>query len=166
MRVTEGTRALVTGASGGIGRAVAEALAARGASAGLAGEDADALHVLNAELPGFHHVIVCDAGDRASMAAAVEDLRARAGGVDLLVAADARHDPAVAVGAALGALRGGPVVVFGDAVVPPGVALTRVVGRHGSPHDLAARVLEAVDHGERIVRPSPLDRLRARVRAS
>ena len=163
MRVAEGTRALVTGAGEGIGRAVCEALAARGVSVGLAGRGAEALEVLNAELPGFHHVLVCDAGDPASMAAAVADLVARAGGLQLVVAADPRCDPAVAVRAALPALRGGRAVVFGAAAVDGlGVGVTTVLRRERSPHDLAARVLEAVDHDERVVREPLLARLRGR----
>jgi short-subunit dehydrogenase len=86
MRITPGTRALVTGASRGIGRALAEALAARGATVGLAARSAEELEALAAELPGTHHALPCDVGDAAEVRAAVDGFAATAGGLDLLVA--------------------------------------------------------------------------------
>jgi NADP-dependent 3-hydroxy acid dehydrogenase YdfG len=81
-----GTRAIVTGASRGIGRAVAQALAARGATVGLAARSTGQLEALAAELPGTHHPLTCDVALPASVAAAVEAFVAAAGGLDLLVA--------------------------------------------------------------------------------
>jgi NADP-dependent 3-hydroxy acid dehydrogenase YdfG len=81
-----GTHAIVTGASRGIGRAVAEALAGRGATVGLAARSTDQLEALAAELPGTHYPLTCDVALPASVAAAVEDFVAAAGGLDLLVA--------------------------------------------------------------------------------
>jgi NADP-dependent 3-hydroxy acid dehydrogenase YdfG len=81
-----GTRAIVTGASRGIGRAVAQALAARGATVGLAARSTGQLEALAAELSGTHHPLTCDVALPASVAAAVEAFVAAAGGLDLLVA--------------------------------------------------------------------------------
>jgi NADP-dependent 3-hydroxy acid dehydrogenase YdfG len=81
-----GTRAIVTGASRGIGRAVAEALAARGVTVGLAARSTDQLEALAAELPGTHYPLTCDVALPASVAAAVEEFVAAADGLDLLVA--------------------------------------------------------------------------------
>ena len=88
MRIETGTRALVTGASRGIGRAVARALAERGATVGLAARSQDDLEALAAELPGpgAHLALSCDVGDAASVAAAVERFTTHAGGLDLVVA--------------------------------------------------------------------------------
>ncbi|MEA2249780.1 MAG: hypothetical protein QOI62_1289 [Solirubrobacteraceae bacterium] len=86
MQVTPGTRALVTGASRGIGRALCRALAARGAVLGLAARSTDELDALAAELPGEHHVLACDVTDADSTRAAVEEFVERAGGLELLVA--------------------------------------------------------------------------------
>ncbi len=86
MQIGSGTRAVVTGASRGIGRAVAQALAARGATVGLAARSTGDLQALAAELPGAHHVLVCDVALPASIATAVEDFAAAAGGLDLIVA--------------------------------------------------------------------------------
>lgn len=86
MRIERGTRALITGPSRGIGRALARALADRGAVLGLAARSTGELEALAAELPGEHHVLTCDVGERASVAAAVETFVERAGGLDLVVA--------------------------------------------------------------------------------
>ena len=86
MQLTPGTRAFVTGASRGIGRALAGALAARGATLGLAARSTDELAALAAELPGEHHVLECDVSDAASTQAAIDGFAQRAGGLELLVA--------------------------------------------------------------------------------
>ncbi|HVF77108.1 MAG TPA: SDR family NAD(P)-dependent oxidoreductase [Solirubrobacteraceae bacterium] len=86
MQIGSGTRAFVTGASRGIGRSVAHALADRGAVVGLAARSTTKLQALAAELPGAHQVLTCDVALPASITTAVEDFVAAAGGLDLLVA--------------------------------------------------------------------------------
>ncbi len=86
MEIGTGTRALITGASRGIGRALAEDLAARGATLGLAARNTQELQELADSLPGTHHVLRCDVGDEASIREAVAAFAAAAGGIDLLVA--------------------------------------------------------------------------------
>jgi short-subunit dehydrogenase len=78
-----GRKALLTGATGGLGRAIAQALAARGATLVLSGRKAEALEALAAELPGEGHRAV--PSDLAEPGAA-EQLAAEAGAVDVLVA--------------------------------------------------------------------------------
>ena len=80
-----GMTALVTGASGGIGSAVAKALAARGATVALSGTREDALSAVAAEIPGAV-ILPCDLSD----AQAVDGLIPRAvdalgGTLDILV---------------------------------------------------------------------------------
>jgi NADP-dependent 3-hydroxy acid dehydrogenase YdfG len=84
MRIDASTRALVTGGSRGIGRALAEALDARGATVGIASRSADA--ALARQLSPRAVAVACDVGDAASVRAAVEDFVAQAGGLDLVVA--------------------------------------------------------------------------------
>jgi short-subunit dehydrogenase len=78
-----GTTALLTGATGGLGRATAKALSARGATLILSGRKAEALEELAAELPGEGHRAI--PSDLAQPGAA-EELAAEAGVVDILVA--------------------------------------------------------------------------------
>jgi uncharacterized protein len=75
-----GGKILLTGATGGIGHAIARAFGRRGADLILTGRRAGVLEPLAAELGA--RAIECDLGDRA----AVEQLVADAGEVDVLVA--------------------------------------------------------------------------------
>jgi NADP-dependent 3-hydroxy acid dehydrogenase YdfG len=89
VEIGAGTRAFVTGASRGIGRALAERLAVRGATVGLAARSADELEALADEvgrLGGTAHVLPCDVTDASSVTEAVDAFVAQAGGLDLLVA--------------------------------------------------------------------------------
>jgi short-subunit dehydrogenase len=89
MLIEGGTRAIVTGASRGIGRALCEALAARGARLGLLARGRDDLEALAAALPrgGEEHVVLAaDVGRRAEVERAVERFVKKAGGLDLLIA--------------------------------------------------------------------------------
>jgi NADP-dependent 3-hydroxy acid dehydrogenase YdfG len=83
--------ALVAGASGGIGRAVAIALAEEGLRLALVGRDRGKLEETRAALAGGEadraQVLVCDVVDRAQVAAMVEAALAALGAVDVLVCA-------------------------------------------------------------------------------
>jgi short-subunit dehydrogenase len=81
--------AVVTGASSGIGRALARALAADGAKVGLIARRKDQLETLAGEVAasgGTAAVAAADVGDRAQAQAAVEEVRGRLGPINLLVA--------------------------------------------------------------------------------
>jgi short-subunit dehydrogenase len=84
--IGHGTRAIVTGASRGIGRATATALAARGSRVGLMSRDASSLEQLASELGGDPVVLAADVGDRDSVEEAIERFVEEAGGLELLVA--------------------------------------------------------------------------------
>jgi short-subunit dehydrogenase len=78
-----GKRALLTGATGGLGQAIARTLADRGASLVLSGRKAEALGELAGGLPGEgHRTVVVDLAEEG----AGERLVADAGDVDVLVA--------------------------------------------------------------------------------
>jgi short-subunit dehydrogenase len=75
-----GTTALVTGATGGIGQAIARDLSARGAVVVLTGRRADVLEPLAADLGG--KAIVADLADRSAASQLLEEV----GPVDIVVA--------------------------------------------------------------------------------
>lgn len=80
-----GKSALVTGASGGIGAAIAHALHGAGATVGLSGTRVDPLETLAADLGSRAHVLPCDLGDRAALEALPKGAVAAMGGLDILV---------------------------------------------------------------------------------
>ena len=81
-----GRTAFVTGASGGIGAAIARSLAAQGAIVALGGTRREPLHALAAELEGKGHVVIADIGDRAATDAAFAEAEKALGGkIDILV---------------------------------------------------------------------------------
>src|SRR3954451_15574409 len=84
MRIDASTRAFVTGGSRGIRRPIAEALAARGATVGIASRSAD--EALARALSPRAVALECDVRDAASVQAATDAFIAQAGGLDLVVA--------------------------------------------------------------------------------
>ncbi len=80
-----GKTALVTGASGGIGGAIASALYAQGASVGLSGTRVEPLETLAAELGERAHVLPCNLSDAKAVAALPKQAVEALGSVDILV---------------------------------------------------------------------------------
>ena len=81
-----GMTALVTGASGGIGSAIAQALAAQGARLAVSGSNADKLEAFRATLGGEHVAVACDLSDAAAVDALVpQAMQALGGRIDILV---------------------------------------------------------------------------------
>ncbi len=80
----QGRTALVTGATGGIGGAIARALHAQGARVALSGTRPEALETLAAEL-GDCHVLPCDLGDRPQLEMLVGQAESALGSLDILV---------------------------------------------------------------------------------
>ncbi|MEO0035536.1 MAG: hypothetical protein RLZZ501_1559 [Pseudomonadota bacterium] len=80
-----GKTALVTGASGGIGGAIARALHAQGAVVGLHGTRREALDALAAELGGRVHVLPANLSDPAAVEALAKEAEAALGSLDILV---------------------------------------------------------------------------------
>lgn len=78
--------ALVTGASGGIGASIAEALHAQGATVALSGTRREVLEKLAEKLGGERvHVVPANLGDRASVEGLVPAAEAAMGKVDILI---------------------------------------------------------------------------------
>jgi 3-oxoacyl-[acyl-carrier protein] reductase len=80
-----GKAALVTGASGGIGGAIAKGLHAAGAKVGLSGTRVEPLEALAAELGEGAFVLPCNLGDADAVAALPKDAIAAMGSLDILV---------------------------------------------------------------------------------
>ncbi len=144
-----GKTALVTGASGGIGGAIAKALHAQGASVVLSGTRAEALEAVKAELGARAFVATCNLGDKDSVEALVKTAEAAAGGaaIDILVnnagitrdnlfmrMKDAEWDEVIAVNLTA-AFRLSRAVLRGMMKKRWGriVSITSVVGETGNP---------------------------------
>ncbi|GGB33041.1 beta-ketoacyl-ACP reductase [Sphingomonas metalli] len=81
-----GMTALVTGASGGIGSAIARALAGQGARLAVSGSNAAKLEDFRSQLGGEHVALTCDLSDGAAVDALVpQAVEALGGRIDILV---------------------------------------------------------------------------------
>ncbi len=141
-----GKRVWLIGASAGIGAALARELASLGARLALSARNADALQALN--LVGTR-LLPCDATDRASLAAARDDLVAAWGGIDLVVYLAGDYVPMTAADFDLGKAEQMVAVNFNGAMnltaavlndLRPGggiVLVASVAGYRGLPRALA-----------------------------
>lgn len=80
-----GMTALVTGSTGGIGSAIAKALAGQGATLALSGTSEEKLSAFNAELGGDHVILPCNLSDAAAVDALVPAAVEKLGKLDILV---------------------------------------------------------------------------------
>ena len=80
-----GKNALITGASGGIGGAIAKALHEAGATVGLSGTRVEPLEALAAELGDRAHVLPCNLSDKDAVEALPKQAAEAMGSVDVLV---------------------------------------------------------------------------------
>jgi 3-oxoacyl-[acyl-carrier protein] reductase len=80
-----GKTALVTGATGGIGGAIATALHAQGATVAISGRQVDKLEALAAQLKERVHICPCDLGNKEQVGKLVEEATGKLGRLDILV---------------------------------------------------------------------------------
>ena len=80
-----GKTALVTGATGGIGGAIARAFHRQGATVAISGRQVDKLEALAAELKERVQVIPCDLGNKAQVAGLIDEAIKKLGRLDILV---------------------------------------------------------------------------------
>lgn len=80
-----GKKALVTGATGGIGEGIARAFHKAGAEVALSGRQTEKLDALAKELGERVHVVACDLADRAAVGKLIDETIAKLGRVDILV---------------------------------------------------------------------------------
>jgi 3-oxoacyl-[acyl-carrier protein] reductase len=80
-----GKTALVTGASSGIGTAIAKALHAQGATVAISGTRKDALDAIAAEMKDRVHVLPCNLSDPAAVEALIPSANEKMERVDILV---------------------------------------------------------------------------------
>jgi 3-oxoacyl-[acyl-carrier protein] reductase len=81
-----GKTALVTGASGGIGGAIARTLTQQGAAVALSGTRIDALEALASEIGGSARVVPADLGAEGAVDGLARAAEEQMGGIDILVA--------------------------------------------------------------------------------
>jgi 3-oxoacyl-[acyl-carrier protein] reductase len=80
-----GKKALVTGATGGIGEGIARAFHKAGAEVAISGRQVEKLEALAKELGERVHVVPCDLADRAAVGKLIDAAIAKLGRVDILV---------------------------------------------------------------------------------
>lgn len=80
-----GMTALVTGASGGIGSAIAKGLAAQGARLAVSGSNVEKLESFRADLGGDHVALSCNLSDGAAVDALIPQAVETLGQLDILV---------------------------------------------------------------------------------
>jgi 3-oxoacyl-[acyl-carrier protein] reductase len=80
-----GMTALVTGASGGIGSAIAKGLAAQGARLAVSGSNIDKLESFRSDLGGDHVALACNLSDGAAVDALIPQAVQALGQLDILV---------------------------------------------------------------------------------
>ncbi len=80
-----GKTALVTGASGGIGGAIAEILHKQGATVAISGTRVEALQTLANKLGSRTHIMPCNLQDHEQVKKLVSDAEAKMGKVDILI---------------------------------------------------------------------------------
>ena len=80
-----GMTALVTGASGGIGSSICNALAGQGARLAVSGSNIEKLEAFRASLSGEHVAVPCNLGDKDSVEALVPAALEKLGQIDILV---------------------------------------------------------------------------------
>jgi 3-oxoacyl-[acyl-carrier protein] reductase len=78
-------KALVTGATGGIGEAIARALHAQGATVGISGRNTDKLNALAVDLKARVHVLPADLSKPEAVDTLVKDAETAMGQIDILV---------------------------------------------------------------------------------
>ena len=145
-------RALVTGASSGIGAATARLLAAKGYRVALLARRQERLNALLLELEGEGHIaLTCDLVDAAAIESAFSKLEHSFGGLDLLVnnagmgyrARVEELDPALLDQVFASNVRGlllacrSALPLLREGVLPVVVNVSSVVGRRGVPGQAA-----------------------------
>src|SRR5918911_3266728 len=80
-----GMTALVTGASGGIGSAIASALASQGARLAVSGSNVDKLEAFRSALGGDHVALPCNLSDGAAVDQLVPQAVEALGQLDILI---------------------------------------------------------------------------------
>lgn len=80
-----GKRALVTGASGGIGSAIAKALSDAGAEVALSGTRTERLEEVAKDIAGTTHILPCNLSDLEAVDRLAPDAESAMGGLDILI---------------------------------------------------------------------------------
>lgn len=81
----KGKKALITGATGGIGGAIAKSLAKQGAIIGLSGTREEKLKELSSQIGGENFIFPCNLGDTSAVESLIDKVEEQMGQVDILV---------------------------------------------------------------------------------